>query len=238
MRTGTFRKMGLFPAALMIRCFALGLCSAMILLSGCAAGGKSTGSVRHYALEYSAPAFKEMEPVNDSIRVEPLSIVRTFNTTSMVYRSRPFVYGDDAYHRWKVKPSVMISDLLLRDLKVAGLFRGVFSSGDAENGMYDLGGVIEEMYELEDSNGSHAVLALNVTLLKASRPDTHDRTVFQKNYRSVQVMQNQGAESLARSMSKAMETLSKEITLDIYRAMRRNGDYEMRDSAAHGLSAK
>ena len=56
-----------------------------------------------------------------------LSIARAFSTASMVYRSRPFVYGDDAYNRWKIKPSVMISDLLLRDMKSAGLFGGVFS---------------------------------------------------------------------------------------------------------------
>ncbi len=127
-------------------CLALGLWAVALLLGGCAAGAKtSAAAVRQYALEYPSPAFGNLERVPGSIRVEPLSIARTFSTASMVYRSRPFVYGDDAYNRWKIKPSVMISDLLLRDMKSAGLFGGVFSNSDSESGDYALGGVIEEL---------------------------------------------------------------------------------------------
>ena len=159
---------------------ALGLCALVLLLGGCAAGTK-TAAVRQYALEYPSPAFGKLERVPGSIRVEPLSIARTFSAASMVYRSRPFVYGDDAYNRWKIKPSVMISDLLLRDMKSAGLFGGVFSSSDAESGDYALGGVIEELYEQEERDGGKAVFALNVTLLNRSRQNTGCRLIFQKN---------------------------------------------------------
>ena len=218
-------------------CLAVGLGAVVLLLGGCAAGAKTT-AVRQYALEYPSPAFGNLERVRDSIRVEPLSIARAFSTASMVYRSRPFVYGDDAYNRWKIKPSAMISDLLLRDMRSAGLFGGVFSSGDSESADYALGGVIEELYEQEESGGSKAVLALNVTLLNRSRQNTGGRLSFQKNYRSFQTMETGDAESMARAMSKAMEALSREIILETYQAMRGNEETGTRASSSRGLSAR
>jgi len=232
----TPRKPGFRPHFSMI-CLAVGLGAVVLLLGGCAAGAKTT-AVRQYALEYPSPAFGNLERVRDSIRVEPLSIARAFSTASMVYRSRPFVYGDDAYNRWKIKPSAMISDLLLRDMRSAGLFGGVFSSGDSESADYALGGVIEELYEQEESGGSKAVLALNVTLLNRSRQNTGGRLSFQKDYRSVQTMESCDAESMARAMSKAMEALSREIILDTYQAMRGNGETGTRGSSSRGLSAR
>lgn len=220
-------------------CLALGLWAVALLLGGCAAGAKtSAAAVRQYALEYPSPAFGNLERVRDSIRVEPLSIARTFSTASMVYRSRPFVYGDDAYNRWKIKPSVMISDLLLRDMKSAGLFGGVFSGSDSESGDYALGGVIEELYEQEEKDGGKAILALNVILLNRSRLNTGSRLIFQKNYRSVQIMETCDAESMARAMSKAMEALSREIILDTYQAMKANGNAATKVSPPRGLSSR
>jgi len=230
------RKPGFRPLFSMI-CLALGLWAVVLLLGGCAAGAKTT-AVRQYALEYPPPAFGNLEQVSDSIRVEPLSIVRAFSNASMVYRSRPFVYGDDAYNRWKIKPSVMISDLLLRDMKSAGLFGGVFSGSDSESGDYALGGVIEELYEQEEKDGGMAILALNVTLLNRSRQNTGSRLIFQKNYRSVQAMEACDAESMARAVSKAMEALSREIILDTYQAMRGNGETGTKASPPRGLSAR
>ncbi len=227
-----------FSPRLFVICLALGLWALVLLLGGCAAGAKTSAAVRQYALEYPSPAFGNLERVRDSIRVEPLSIARAFSTASMVYRSRPFVYGDDAYNRWKIKPSVMISDLLLRDMKSAGLFGGVFSGSDSESGDYALGGVIEELYEQEQRDGSKAVLALNVTLLNRSRQNTGGRLSFQKSYRSVQAMENCDAESMARAVSKAMEALSREIIQDTYQAMKANGNAAAKESAPRGLSSR
>jgi len=227
-----------FRPRISVICLVLGLGAVVLLLGGCAAGAKTSAAVRQYALEYPSPAFGNLERVRDSIRVEPLSIARTFSTASMVYRSRPFVYGDDAYNRWKIKPSVMISDLLLRDMKSAGLFGGVFSGSDAESGDYTLCGVIEELYEQEERDGGKAVLALNVTLLNRGRQNTGGRLSFQKSYRSVQAMETCDAESMARAMSKAMEALSREIILDTYQAMKANGDAAAKESAPRGLSSR
>jgi len=222
----------------MSRCLALGLCAALILFGGCSSAAKSSVAVRHYALEYASPTFKESGPLSESIRVETLSVVRNFGTTSMVYRSRPCVYNDDAYNRWKVKPSAMITDMLLRDMRSAGLFGGVFSDSDRESGDYALGGVIEELYEQEEKDAGRAVLALNMTLLNTGRQNAGGRLIFQKTYRAVEVMERSDAESLARAMSKAMGALSKQIILDTYTAIRHNGDIGKTAPSPHGLSTR
>ncbi len=231
----TRRLQSPFAASLLL---ALCLWAAVMALDGCAAGGKHSAAVRHYALEYPSPAFGDLERASESIRVEPLAIARAFSATAMVYRSKPFVYGDDAYNRWKVKPSAMISDLLLRDMKSSGLFAGVFAGGDTENGDYTLGGVIEELYEQEERDGGKAVLTLDVTLVGRSRPGSGGRPAFQKSYRSVKVMEANDAESMARAMSEAMETLSSQIILDVYQAVRTNGQTGMKAPSPRGLSAR
>ncbi|MDD5233180.1 MAG: ABC-type transport auxiliary lipoprotein family protein [Syntrophales bacterium] len=196
------------------------LWSALLILNGCA-GAKFPPEVNQYTLEYASPAFGDMKPVDASIRLEPFSIVRAYSTTSMVYRTKPFRYGDDAYNRWRVKPSDMLSDLLLRDMRNAGLFRGVFSYNDADNGCYNLGGVIEEIYERESKDCNQAVLGVNVTLVGSSQ-EAPGQILFQKGYRSVQDMERRDAESLARAMSRAMEAVSREIILDAYNAAKKN----------------
>jgi hypothetical protein len=51
-------------------------------------------------------------------------------------------------------------------------------------------------------------------------------------------MEKSDAESLARAMSRAMETLSKQIILDTYGAIRRNGNAGKAAPSPHGLSAR
>ena len=224
--------------AIMNRRLALSLLAVVLLIGGCSSGPKSSAAVRHYALEYASPAFQEVAPVGESVRVETLSAARNFSTTSMVYRSRPYVYDDDAYNRWKVKPSAMISDMLLRDMRTANLFGGVFSDGDRERAEYTLGGVIEELYEQEDKDSSRAVLALNMTLLNTSRHNAGGRLVFQKSYRATEVMEKADADSFAKAVSRAMETLSKQIILDTCTSIRSNGSPGKTAPSPHGLSTR
>ncbi len=237
MRRSTRQRLARFDVT-RIRCLALVLWAFVFLLGGCAGGVKHSVAVRHYVLEYPPPAFANLERASGSVRLEPLSIARTFSTTAMVYRSKPFVYGDDAYNRWKIKPSAMISDLLLRDMRSAGLFAGVFSGGDMPGGDFTLGGVIEEIYEQEQRDGGRAVLALTVTLADRGRRDPGSRPVFQKSYRSVQAMEAGDADAMARAMSRAMEALSREVILDTYQVMKGNGESGTKASPSRGLSVR
>jgi ABC-type uncharacterized transport system auxiliary subunit len=211
-------RMHSFPMT--VQTLSILLMGSVMLLSGCAFRAQSTIPVRQYTLEYASPAFGDRHSIDAAIRIETLSIAKSYNGTAMVYRESPFLYGDDAYNRWRVKPADMISDLLLRDLRNAGLFRGVFSADDSEEASYVLGGTIEEFYELDEANGSKAVIALNIFLIDTREKATSQCTLFQKHFRAVQPLEGQNAESLARAASSAMETISRQIITETYRAIR------------------
>lgn len=195
------------------------LCWGVLLISACAMGDKAVIPVRQYVLEYAPPAFPDQKPVKTAIRLESLSIARNYSGTAMVYRDKPYRYGEDAYNVWRVRPSEMISDLLLRDLRNSGVFSGVFSARDGESAPYDLGGTIEEFYELDEAGGSKAVIGMNVILIENRSGDAPARTLFQKSYRAVRPMEGQSAESLARAASSALESLSRRIIIDTCRAI-------------------
>ncbi len=196
----------------------------VLLFSACALGDKTVIPVRQYALEYAPPAFGDQKPVPASIRLESLSIARNYNGTAMVYRKKAYLYGDDAYNVWRVRPSEMVSDLLLRDLRNAGLFRGVFSSYDGETAPYVLGGTIEEFYELEEAGGSKAIIGMNVVLIENRNGKAPRRTLFQKSYRALRSMDEQSPEALARAASFAMESISRQIISDTCQAIRISQD--------------
>lgn len=189
----------------------------IFFLGGCT-GGKQSLKIQRYALEYPAPPASTGQQLNASIRVDDFLMARNFEARAMIYRTRAFLYSEDAYHRWRVRPSDMVSDLLTRDLRSSGIFRGVFSGGDSENTRYILNGFIEEFYEMEEQDGNRAVLVLTISLIDTSRAEREGRTVFQKRYRSVQKMEKSGADPFVRAMSLGLETLSKEIILNIHQA--------------------
>jgi ABC-type uncharacterized transport system auxiliary subunit len=190
---------------------------AFCLIAGCALNSKIPIPIRHYALEYAPPVIEGAAPLEESIKVETLSVVRTYAGSSMVYRSGSFEYSHDAYRRWRVKPSDMITDLLVRDLRRSGLFKGVFSSWDQESGNYVLSGTIEELYESEEPGGSRAVVGLYVTLIDPKAPDGGGRILVQKSYRAVRDMDGKGGPHLTKAASLAMEAVSREIVTDVYR---------------------
>jgi len=192
------------------------------LLTGCVGTARPPLEIHRYALEYPAPAFKEKQPLNVAIRINDFEMARSFKSRGMVYRTKAFLYGEDAYNRWRVPPSEMISDLFARDLRNCGLYQGVFSSNDGENTRYQLSGYIDEFYEMEEGGGSRAVLALTVSLIDTARPERTGRTIFQKAYRSVQKMEKKGADPFARAMSRGLESTSSEIILDVHQAIQRH----------------
>lgn len=189
------------------------------LIAGCAPNAKAPILTRHYALEYAPPAIEGAAPLEESIKVETLSVVRTYTGSSMIYRSGPFEYSQDAYRRWRTKPADMITDLLVRDLRRSGFFQGVFSSWEQESGSYVLSGTIEELYESEESGGSRAVVGLYVTLTDPKALGSGKRILIQKSYQAVRDMDGKGGAHLAKAASLALEAVSREIITDAYRAI-------------------
>jgi ABC-type uncharacterized transport system auxiliary subunit len=187
-----------------------------LLLYGCSGGGQA---VRQYALDYAPAAQQAIVTLPDSIAVAPFTSAQLYRGTAMIYQEEQFRRDQYLYNRWRVNPADMVTDCLTRDLRSAGLFRGVFNYRNAESCRYLLAGSIEEFEELTGKHGRQAVLSLNITLLDTSRQEFTDRLLFQKNYRVAEPIDGDAPVGLAKGMSQALEKVSVLLQSDIYQAV-------------------
>ncbi len=188
---------------------------AVVLLSGCFGGGYPTKPVEQYILDYAPAKGSSSSPLPELLSVERFTTVRLYAGTAMVYKSEPNRLDDYLYHRWRLNPGDMVAECLLRDLRHAGIFLGVFSFREGEPTRFRLAGSVTEFLEMDGKDGRKAVLALEVTLLDTSRQEIAERVVFQKGYQAVEPLPEETPAGLARGMSAAMEKVSAQVLADL-----------------------
>jgi ABC-type uncharacterized transport system auxiliary subunit len=197
----------------------LALVTMTFLLTGCF-GGQAGRAMEQYALEYTPDAPQGVAMLPETITVDRFSAAQLYSTTAMVYQEEPYQLNQYSYHRWRVNPADLVADSLLRDLRSAGMFRGVFQHRSSEPSRYLLAGDLEEFREYDDKEGRWAVVSLNVTLLDTSRQALPDRLLFQKNYRSVEPIDEKIPAGMAKGMSQAVAKVSGQLLDDIFRTVR------------------
>ncbi|MEA3486325.1 MAG: ABC-type transport auxiliary lipoprotein family protein [Thermodesulfobacteriota bacterium] len=191
----------------------------IFVLSGCIGGGGLTPVTEQYIIEYTPPAYDNFPRVDESIKVARFSVSRHLNCSSMFYKPAPFKREAYNYHRWRVNPGDMVTDCLLRDLRASGLFRAVFSCHNYENARFLLEGHVEEFIGLYEQGPGEALLKLNITLLDMNAENVTSSVIFQKNYHISEALESRTSEGLTRGMSKAMYSLSEQITRDIHESV-------------------
>jgi ABC-type uncharacterized transport system auxiliary subunit len=193
----------------------------LIGLSGCLGGTGRQPLIRQYVLEYPPPPKGGQTAVEEMIRVERFSANRLYNGLAMLYRDG--AYRREVYpeHRWRVGPADMVTELLRRDLRQAGLFQAVLSPRDIEEVRYSLEGAVEEFLESGEGGERKALLTATVTLLDLSRKESAGLVVFQKTYRAESPVSGKGAPGLAAAMSLAMSRFAQQVISDIDSALRR-----------------
>ena len=198
----------------------------LLLIPACTPGRSPGRAFENYTLEYTPPVFNNLPPLNELVRVERFSAAQAFNSTAMVYRSGPSVLNTYAYHRWKATPPDIVTDLILRDLKRSGLFKAVFSEYDEADARFVLQGRVEDFVEIEEEGSRKALLSLDITLLDRSQRDPAKGVVFQKGYRAHEPLEAPSPGAFARGMGRVMEQISRQVTSDIYGAIKNLGKSE------------
>ena len=192
----------------------------VFVLSGCIGAGTPAPMTEQYIIEYSPPVYDDTLPrIDEPIRVERFSVSRHLNCRSMFYKPAPFKREAYNYHCWRINPGDMITDCLLRDLRASGLFKAVFSSYDYGTTRFRLEGCVDECMGVYEQTPGKARLGLTVTLLDTKAENATKTILFQKNYKTSELLENRTPEELTRSMSRAMCTLSQQITKDIYTSL-------------------
>ena len=195
---------------------ALALAAAIaFLLSGCFGGGQPGRMAEQYAFDYMPAVPQGFAMLPETITVERFGAAQLYNSTAMVYQEAPSQRNQYLYHRWRVNPADLVSDYLLRDLRSANLFKGVFHHRSNESSRYLLEGDIEEFQEYIDKEDHRAIVSLNVTLLDTARTGLPDRILFQKNYRIAEPIDEKSPAGVAKGMSRAVAMISKLLLSDI-----------------------
>jgi len=197
-----------------------GFCFIIIVLSfiiaGCAGSGKPQYEVENYLLSYQAPAFDKLEKLNTSVKFNRFSIATAYNSADMVFRNDSYSIDSFNYSRWAVNPADMIADNLLRDLRGSGLFSGVFSRYETDEGQFVISGSIDEFYLLTDRSNKTALISIVISLQDTREKETGKRMMFQKKYIREEPLQESSPRGYCEAASRAMRIISEQITKDIY----------------------
>ena len=192
-------------------------CLLALVLGGC---GKPPVMVYKHLLEYPVPESPTQPKVPEGLKVELFSVAQAFNSPAMVYRPNSYQTETYRFHRWRVNPGSMVTDMLLRDLRRAGLFTAIFGYDSPTRPRFVLEGAVEEFQEVDEGDAWQAVLGLYVILLDTTKGEIPQRVVFQKNYRAAETLIDKTPQGLAEAMSRAMQKLSGLIVADIHQAAR------------------
>ncbi len=191
----------------------------LLLLAGCSWGSPPPLTIKQWMLEYPPPAASAKPPLPARLKLARFSAARSCLGTEMVYRQEDFQRGVYPYQRWRVFPSDMVGDLLLRDLRRSGRFEEVISHRRRDSARFRLEGGVERFLEVDGPAGPRAELALSITLLDTSQKDSTRRVLFQRDYQAQVAMKEKKAPALAAGLSRALARLSRRIRAEVARAL-------------------
>jgi len=208
----------------MLHLFRSGLIVAILpFLWGCL-GGTPPAAVHHFLIDYPPPSPKAEACSAETMKVLEFATAHAYNSPSMAYSSGPFRRDSYVYSRWRVIPGEMVTDYLVRDLRRAGIFGGLFSYREEGGGRFSLEGTVDEFLENAEGTTAKAVLSVTVTLLETRTTDAARLVVFQKNYRVAEAMAQRSPEALAEAMSRAVARLSDDLMGDLCKAIVSKGE--------------
>ncbi len=189
----------------------------IIVLLACGCGFKQQPPVvRYYILDYTAPDPIDAAPLPVSIHVKRLQTQAPYDSRRIVYAENAFQRTTYSYHQWMANPADMITGLIVRDLRTTDFAKTIVTGTPGSRVDHIIEGTIEEFYENDTTPDWQAVLSLSFTLIRTGDDTLRETVLFQKTYRRIEPMERNNPVSLARGMSKAMQTISARFMKDAY----------------------
>lgn len=177
--------------------------------------------ISYYALEYDAPEFTGKTPLPVAIKMERIGVSPLYNSINIVYRENEYSRDAYSYHKWRINPGDMVTDLLTRDMRESGLFRAVINSGSSGSGAYyNLGGNVEGFYEEDEGKDRFGALSITINLVNEKEQAPDRKIMFQKTYIRKKRCEKNNPRALAKALSEGMREISAEIINDVYNALK------------------
>lgn len=192
--------------------------AALSILSGCFGVGRATPPVVRYVIESPriAPSISLLSPV--CVRVDGFHAAAGYRDVEMVIKPRSFVREGYAHARWRMAPADMLTYLVVRDLRDAGMFRAVLSPNEGGEARFVIEALVEECHQedaADDKSFASMVVAVTVSDLRAEKEE--ERIPFQRRYDVKEPLKVRGPDGLAQAMSTAAARFSEALRGDLAR---------------------
>lgn len=182
---------------------------AVALASGCGAARPS----KYYQLAgpNDLRTAKVGGPYPVTLMVGRLQASHLYREDRIVYSGRGEEVGTYEYQRWVEPPTEMIEEMLLRDLRASGRYRGVYSLGGETRGDYVLRG---HVFDLKEVSGATLLARVALELeLRDSKSGatvwthyyTHDEPVSAKDISSVVAALNRNVQQAITEMRVSLD---------------------------------
>jgi cholesterol transport system auxiliary component len=148
------------------------------------------------------------------LRIRPPTVAAPFDHRAFVYRDGDLAYETDFYHQFLVSPRVLIADATRQWLAESGLFLAVLDSSSRIAPTHTLEANVTSLYgDFRNPAAPEAVVAIQFHLLRES--PTGPQIQFHQAYRSTVPVQRTDADTLARSLSLALEHILAALESDL-----------------------
>lgn len=153
-----------------------------LLFTGCNLKQNSI-DIDSYAILFKAKEFNENKKL-DTIFIEEPNVNRSFNSNSIFYTTKPFLFEEYAKNKWINLPSSMIYNQLIDSFNTSRVFANVISRDSKIEHRYKLKSEIIKLYHSFEEEKSYAVLKVKFDMIedkKIIKSFTYDKKVLCKS---------------------------------------------------------
>ena len=179
----------------------------IVLISGCSLK-QEVGQINSYSIDFIQNN-KSYKSSSKSILIEEPFVNSSFNSRSIFYSTKPYLFEEYAKNRWINLPSSMIHNSLVESFQNSNLFSLVSLEDTKIKYDYVIKTSVIKIYHEINGDKSYAILKIKFNLLK-------DKTLVKTmDYdKKVLVSQNKPYE-FVKSMNKSFEEIIEELIKEI-----------------------
>ena len=179
----------------------------IVLLSGCSLKQEIT-DINSYSIDFNSKNSSYQNSQKSILIEEPL-VNKSFNSRSIFYSTKPYLFEEYAKNRWINLPSSMIHNSLLESFQSSKMFSLVSFEDAKIDYDYVLKTNVIKIYHEINADKSYVILKINFDLLKDEKlikTFSYDKKVLVKENRPYEFVN-----SLNKIFEEIMEELLKEI---------------------------
>ena len=179
----------------------------VVLISGCSLKQEIT-DINSYSIDFNSKNSSYQNSQKSILIEEPL-VNKSFNSRSIFYSSKPYLFEEYAKNRWINLPSNMIHNSLLESFQSSNIFSLVSFEDTKVKYDYVLKTNVIKLYHEINADKSYVILKINFDLVKDKelvKTFSYDKKVLVKENKPYEFVN-----SLNKTFEEIMEELLKEI---------------------------